>query len=261
MVRIAHAAALTDEDVVPFAHGVALARASGGKLFSIHARQRGEGSATLPDASVVLASWGDAASEVDVQAAAHDCCDDPVDTFLDALAKVRPDLVITATHQREGIARALFGSRAEAIAHNVAVPTLFLPVGVDGFVSRVDGRIDLSRILVPLGDPTEAQAAVSAAVSLARMAGATSVELTLLHVGSPQSAPPVEVPIADDWVVRRIDVEKGKLEDAILSHARDARLVVMATRGHDSLGDVLRGSHTDRVLHRARCPVLSVPVI
>jgi len=37
-------------------------------------------------------------------------------------------------------------------------------------------------------------------------------------------------------------------------------LVVMATRGHDSIGDVLRGSHTDRALHQLRRPILSVAV-
>jgi nucleotide-binding universal stress UspA family protein len=55
-------------------------------------------------------------------------------------------------------------------------------------------------------------------------------------------------------------VEDKSLEDAILSRAANMSLVVMATRGHDSVLDVLRGSHTDRVLHRAHCPVLSVPV-
>jgi nucleotide-binding universal stress UspA family protein len=43
------------------------------------------------------------------------------------------------------------------------------------------------------------------------------------------------------------------------ANAIDASAVVMVTRGHDGLSDVLLGSHTERVLHRCRRPVLWVP--
>jgi len=38
----------------------------------------------------------------------------------------------------------------------------------------------------------------------------------------------------------------------------DVDLLAMTTSGHDGFLDVLRGSTTERVLHRAPCPVLSV---
>ena len=50
------------------------------------------------------------------------------------------------------------------------------------------------------------------------------------------------------------------LEAALAKEAEGVSLVVMATRGHDSVGDVIAGSHTERVLRSSRCPVLSVPV-
>jgi len=40
--------------------------------------------------------------------------------------------------------------------------------------------------------------------------------------------------------------------------AADADLVVMSSHGHDSLGDHILGSTTDRVLRHASCPVLVV---
>ena len=40
------------------------------------------------------------------------------------------------------------------------------------------------------------------------------------------------------------------------ARAEEACLIVMSTRGHDGLGDVLFGSHTDHVLRDAICPVL-----
>jgi nucleotide-binding universal stress UspA family protein len=212
------------------------------------------------DAASVLTRWGVSGESIAFDAIVHDCCDDPIDTLLDALEALRPDLVVAGTHQREGIARALFGSRAEAIAHNVSVPTLLLPVGRDGFVSRDRGVIDLGRVLVPIGDPEAGAAAIASAVALAQMAGARAVELVLLHVGESDQIPAVDVPRRAGWTVRMETVEDKSLEDAILSRAANMSLVVMATRGHDSVLDVLRGSHTDRVLHRAHCPVLSVPV-
>jgi nucleotide-binding universal stress UspA family protein len=61
-------------------------------------------------------------------------------------------------------------------------------------------------------------------------------------------------------VVRTVN---GPLEDAILeaTTAMDACVVVMPTRGHDALLDVVAGSHTERVVRRSRCPVLSVQIV
>lgn len=39
----------------------------------------------------------------------------------------------------------------------------------------------------------------------------------------------------------------------------DVDLIVMATKGQDSVLDLLRGSTTERVLRGARCPVLAIP--
>jgi hypothetical protein len=45
-----------------------------------------------------------------------------------------------------------------------------------------------------------------------------------------------------------------------VARTRDARLIAMVTRGHDQVGDVLLGSHTERVIREAGCPVLSVRI-
>ena len=51
----------------------------------------------------------------------------------------------------------------------------------------------------------------------------------------------------------------GDVVEAILRHAEDADLVVMATRGREGVLDALRGSVTSRVVGAAPCPVLAVP--
>jgi len=39
----------------------------------------------------------------------------------------------------------------------------------------------------------------------------------------------------------------------------DVDVIVMATKGQDSLLDMLRGTTTERVLRGARCPLLAIP--
>jgi nucleotide-binding universal stress UspA family protein len=55
-------------------------------------------------------------------------------------------------------------------------------------------------------------------------------------------------------------VEQGVAWDRIVAIALEERadLVVMATKGEDSLGDRILGSQTERVIRHASCPVLAV---
>ncbi|MFY7891978.1 MAG: universal stress protein, partial [Pirellula sp.] len=48
----------------------------------------------------------------------------------------------------------------------------------------------------------------------------------------------------------------------IVDYAKEinAGLIVMATDGRDGFLDALRGSHSERVLRRAHCPLLIIPV-
>jgi len=51
----------------------------------------------------------------------------------------------------------------------------------------------------------------------------------------------------------------GPIIETILDEADGAGLIVMPTRKRDSLLDMLRGSHTERVMRQAPCPVLAIP--
>ena len=55
--------------------------------------------------------------------------------------------------------------------------------------------------------------------------------------------------------------KSGNVIDAILETARteDADLIVMATDGRDGFLDAFRGSHSERVLRQAPCPLLAIP--
>jgi nucleotide-binding universal stress UspA family protein len=248
------------EDTVGLGHALGLTRAARGRLVLLHAADADASPIVMPDPAPLLRGWGDEAGSVEVAEHVHRCCDEPTDTLLDALRRLTPDLVVATTHPRGALARIFAGSVAESIAANTRVPTLLLPDGTHGFVGIADGRIDVRRIIVPLGDPDAARVALRTATWFARLCGVTTTELVLLHVGAPHAEMHALDDCASGWTVTRRDVTDRSIEDAIVDASDEPCLVVMATRGHDSLGDVIRGSHTERVLHRVRCPVLSVAV-
>src|SRR3954447_14933910 len=173
----------------------------------------------------------------------------------------RCDLLVLATHAREGLARLLHGSIAEALARQVDGPSLLLPLGSRGFVDAATGTPRLKSILVPVDPATSPEAAVSLTLMMADALGCEDALAYTLHVGSPEGAPVVAVDARHEPRLRRLTGE-GEVVPAILDAATrvDANLIVMATRGHDGLLDALRGSTTERVLHHAGRAVLAVPV-
>ena len=260
MAMIVHTTALTAEDRVSLAHCVALAGASSTELVSVHANDDPSTSDAMPDADEVLRGWDREAGSVAFRKIVHNCCDDPVDTLLDAVRRLEPDLVVAAVHQRGVISRLFNGSRSEALAHNLSIPTLLFPPQTRNFVGS-QGALALERIIVPAGDPEAAQAGVHRAAWLAELAGVNELQVVVLHVGDEHDVPAVKLPPRTGWSLEVINAEGKDVEQVIVDHARDASLVVMATRGVDSVSDVIRGSHTDRVLHKVDCPLLSVPLV
>ena len=255
---IVHTAAFP-EDETALAHATALAVRYSARLVSIHVCATPEHRPELPSAGPLLERWGLPADCLEHERVIHDCCDDVIDTLLDAFRELRPALVVSATHARSGVARLLSGSVAEGVARNVGAPTLLLPIGGAGFVHAGSGRLDLKRILVPAGSSAEAQPALDVAHLLASSSSVSDPEIVLLHVDDGRPAPEVESP-PGSRVVRR--VASGSLDAAISAIARelDVSLVVMATHGHDGFVDVLLGSVTERVLHALERPLLWVPL-
>jgi universal stress protein E len=258
--KIAYAAQDSDPDEPGFVHAVALAAHSGVQLTSVHACAAGAPPVDLPQASVLLSRWGFSEDRVPHERVQHACCDSVDETLLDAFTQLAPDLLVASTHARSGLARILFGSVAEGVARNLSAPTLLLPLGGPQLVDAGSGALRLARMLLPLVNAREAQAAVEAAVAFARLAGSETdtVELVLLHVEDGSPAPAVEVP-AGFRTLRR--VAAAPIDRAIVQAAEELQpdLIVMVTHGHDTVADVALSSHTERVLHSCRRPLLWVP--
>jgi nucleotide-binding universal stress UspA family protein len=244
---IAHATDLTGDDGPAFLHAASLASTSRARLVTLYAGT--DGAARGPDVTELAARWG---RSILHELRRIDREDDVVDAIVASLRELRPDLVVLGTHARHGVAALLHASVAEAIVRNLQVPVLVVPNRGRGFVDGAGG-IAIQRIMIPAGNGDEARAGIAAAKTLMALCDCAPA-IDVLHRGA------IEPDLAN--IGAHIVRIEGVLEDAILGAAERAQpcLIVMPTHGHDGIDDVVRGSHTERVIRDAGCPVLAVPM-
>lgn len=184
----------------------------------------------------------------------------PVKACLDFLATHPTDLIVLAVRQLEGRMRWLETRVGEPMVRRAREMTLLLPHGVQGFVSREDGGLSLHNILIPIAAQPRGEPAVEAVLRMIEGLQLTSGSVKVLHVGSSRRAPSITMPESDAWNWEYI-VEQGTPDQVILASAdtMQADLIVMTTDGRQGFLDALRGSNSERVLSRSRCPVLCLP--
>jgi nucleotide-binding universal stress UspA family protein len=185
--------------------------------------------------------------------------------LLEFIRRTQPDLVVMATHGRAGLAHLVLGSVTERVVRHAFRPVLCLRPPACG------GSPAYRRVLVPTDLSLASRLAFPMAGLFARTFGS---ELIALHVSPPAGATLSGVPnvIAPpdpaevlafcrddlgDQPLRAV-VQSGAVWERIckLAEAECADLIVMSTRGHDSLADRIIGSNTERVVRHAPCPVL-----
>jgi len=244
-MRIVHPTDLSGHDQLAFVHAAALAAASGARLITLYA---GATPPSPPDVTDLAQRW---ARSIDHEFRSVDYCDEIVDTVIAALREITPELVVVGTHARHGLSALLHGSVGEGIARNTKVPVLVVPNEGRGFVGE-HGEIELRRIVVPASNAEAARQGTAAARTLLATAHDSEATIELVHVG----------PLDRELEALGATRIEGTLEEAIVAavRARELSMIVMPTHGHDSPGDVIRGSHTERVIREASCPVLSVPL-
>jgi nucleotide-binding universal stress UspA family protein len=186
--------------------------------------------------------------------------ENPVKTVLRFLKAHPVDFIVLAAQQHEGRASWLRHSAAQPVARKSGQTTLFLPDKAAGFVSARDGTVSLKRILIPITSVPDPQPAVEAAVRLVHRLHCPGGTFALLHVGERENMPEVRCPAVPGWQWKKLsrtgDVIHGIVDTA---NKQKANLIVMSTNGRNGFLDALRGSHSERVLHTARCPLLTVP--
>ena len=255
---------------VAFAHALKIALGTQGQLEILHV-EREQSRAdwdSYPSVRDTLSDWKllsrDArksdVAKLGVEISKSAC--KGVDTavgVLDHIDRRGADLVVMATHRREGFDRWLHGSLAERVSNRTEASSLFVPYGLDGFVCLETGEVSLKRILIPMDASPDPSAVVYAVASLVDTVCDNPVDITLLHVGDPAGLPSPTLPTSEKcrWIW---ETRLGNVVDCICDYASETNtdLIAMATNGHDGFLDAIRGSTTERVMHRCHCPVLSV---
>lgn len=186
------------------------------------------------------------------------------------IAVMRPDLTVMATHGREGLTHFVLGSVTESVLDLTHRPVLCVRAPDHGVA------LPYRRVLVPTDLTTASQRAFPMAAHLAR---AFDAEVVAVHVspspvveslaGVPEVVEASRVEESQVWEFLQPDfgglrvtvrVAEGTPSDAIVetAHVEQADVIVMSTHGHARLADRVRGSHTERVMRRAPCPVLAM---
>jgi nucleotide-binding universal stress UspA family protein len=274
MLRIFHPSDFTPASELAFAHALKLALEAKADLEIMHvARHLGGPSSEVywsefPAVRATLARWGVLPENATRQQLLKFGMDvkkivlsgaDPVASILEYCRDHRPDLLVLATHQRDGLTRWLRREVAEPLARRSRAMTLFLPYEGRGFVSPETGDVTLRRILVPVAAEPSAQKAVREVSFLAAGLARDPVDFRLLHVGD-GPMPRLQLPARERWNWEE-RVVRGDAVDQILhqEHHWVPDLVALTTEGHLDFLDALRGSTTERVVRGAHCPVLAVP--
>jgi len=184
----------------------------------------------------------------------------------DVVQEKRIDLIVTGTHGRSGVSKALMGSVAEKIFRHAPCPVLTIGPKIDGDPDRLG---DLHSILVPVDFSSESLDAVSWAVSLAQT---NHSRLYLLHVTPGEDEPVSSLKTALHNLIpagAELDcapkafVERGLPSQKILDLAEElaADLIVLGVKRPA----ILEGTSThqtmataSKVIGGAGCPVITV---
>ena len=269
--RIFHPTDFSTADSAAFAHAVKLTLLVQGELTMMHVdptigRQDFE---DFPRIRPLLARWGilpEGSSKEDVAKLGvqikrvRAVSDDATGALLRQLTARPTDLLVLSTHQREGFARLTHHAVAEPLARGTHSRALFVPAGLEGFISAKTGRENLNRVLIPIAHTPHPQPAIDLAGDLASLLGSENVLFQLVHIGQEEDLPKLTKRERPGWSWDTLMAEGDPVEWILAAGAEyDVDLIVMMSEGHTSLFDLLRGSLTERVARGARCPLLAIP--
>lgn len=192
---------------------------------------------------------------------------DPAFQILQAARDGKADLVVMATHGREGVPRVVLGSVTEAVLHATPCPLLTIPpraASAEGSFRRVLCAVDLS---------PSSPATLSHALDMVQPVYG---ELTVLNVIDPAFfSGPAEAARAraEDALASlhvRVPAHRCVVRDAVrlgetaaevlkLAAEDDADLIVVGAHSRRPAVAAMVGSCADRIVRASPCAVLAVP--
>src|SRR4029450_2195387 len=265
---IAHPTDFSDLSAAAFAHALRIALAGRSKLHLLHVSQYDAAEAlAFPPPRDLLVQGGLSAVDDPPWVVAGKLgievdnirlkLQEPTRAIVDFLSEDGSDLVVIATHGRDGVSHWLPGSVAGAVFRRSAIPTLFIAPGARGFVDQVSGDVKLRRALVPVDFSPPADRTVDIIQRLRQLLTGANIAVDLLHVG--EAAPPVDAVSSN--ALPPVILRSGHVVQSIVDAAIefDADVIAMPTAGHHGVLDALRGSTTEGVIRHAPRPVLALP--
>lgn len=185
--------------------------------------------------------------------------DDPYKDILAEAEHVNADLIVVGRRGRRGLARLMLGDATLKVISMAKCSVLVAPKASVMWKNRLLLATDGSR------------SSDAAAVAAQRIAHCCATPITVLSVEVPSHSAErqAEARSIVQRVVRLLKeaglaaeplVEKGETHHVVLDAAKatGADLIVMGSHGRTSLGRLLLGSNSERVIGRAECPVLVV---
>jgi nucleotide-binding universal stress UspA family protein len=268
---IFHPSDFSDASEIAFAHALRIALVSGATLHMLHvAPDFALEWDKFPAVRSTLERWGlippdspksaVVALGIDVSKVVRSSTK-PIKACLAFLDEHPADLIVLAVHQSDGHMEWLERRIGGPMARRAGEVTLFLPHGVNGFVSLEDGTVSIRNIVIPVALEPSFEPAIAAVGRLIDALELPPGTVTLLHAGSQDDVPYFRVPKNTRWTWR-IEVQDSDPTELILNVAERERadLIMMTTRGTQGFLDALRGRVSERVLRGAPCAVASVPV-
>lgn len=178
------------------------------------------------------------------------------------------DLVVLGSHGHRPITQMLVGSTSEAMAGHGTGPVLVvrqpaehphghIAVGVDG--SEVSVRALAMAVDMAARDGVTVRAVVSVPPMIDAAGIVSGPDEPTLHKAAAELAGIVAEVTKD---AAEVTVEEHVVQlhpiEAMLEHARGARMVVVGSRGRGGFSALVLGSVSRRLVHTAPCPVLVV---
>jgi nucleotide-binding universal stress UspA family protein len=186
----------------------------------------------------------------------------PAATIARAAEEKKAELLVIGTHGHHGWRRALLGSVAEGVLHDVRCPVLTVNRHT---TLPPQGPVSIARILCPTNFSDVARESLRVAGALA---SAFNAELVVVHVVEELSDSRVDAarvrmeagPELERFCSYREIVVRGGAAERILDCADDlgADLLVVGAQRKLFRDETVVGSTTERLVRFATCPVLTV---
>ena len=207
----------------------------------------------------------------------------PASRIIQRAEALQAELIITGSHGRTGMSRALLGSVVESLLHQSAIPVLVIPSHLTP--ERLRRPVVFNRIICGVDFAAASITAIGYALAIAEESDARLMLLNVIEtppeLQHPPTGPDYDVDrvraeaeatqltklralVPDDarnyCIVQTAVMEGGASRQLLrVADSSDADLIVLGVHGRNKLDLAIFGSNSKDIVTRASCPVLVVP--